>query len=266
MIVSEDIMYFLIVIGIFLSLSIVKLYSDKSRNNRKQTILRYSTIFIVASLLAYFSSIPKFIFYYDASQVNANTLTETSQKILEKVEGEVTMTSYVNMADFNYFMAIPVTLNRDKSKFYDLRRFLPRLKMKYVYYYDEPYNNIGYTPGVTSAEDLARQISNAVEIDFDKIHTPKQIKEIIDLEQENNTFVRLVELKNGNKAYLRAFDDLDRYPTESEVSATFLRLTQSVPTVAFSTGNGEPSISKSGENDYSIFAAERQSRMALKFG
>ncbi|MFA5712725.1 MAG: Gldg family protein, partial [Bacteroidales bacterium] len=262
-IASEDLFYFIIVIALFLSLSIVKIYSDKSSNRRETIIGRYLAVVVAASLLAYISSTPTLKFYYDASQIKANTLTERSQEILKEVKGKVEMTTYVNMADFNFFMAIPATINRDKDKFYDLKRFLPRLKMNYLYYYDEPYNNSNYVAGETSAEDLARQISGAVEIDFDHLYTPRQIREMIDLKEEDNTFVREVKLENGNRTFLRSFDDLDRYPTEAEFAATFLRLTQPIPTITFSTGFGEPSITRAGENDYSSFAAEKKNRESL---
>lgn len=263
LITSADIIYFLVFIGVFISLSIIKLYSDKTSANRERIIARYASVLIVASLVAYVSSIPKLTLYYDASQVKANTLTDNTRNILEKVEGKVKMTTYVNMADYNFFMGIPSTMNRDKDKFYDLKRFLPKLKMNYVYYYDEPLNNFDYVAGVTAPEDMARQICNSVEINFDKIYTPKEIKDIIDLWPENNTFVREIELKNGKKTFMRAFDDLDRYPTEAEIAAVFFKLTNKVPKVTFTTGYGEPSIEKAGESDYAIFAAEKPSRMAL---
>ena len=54
---------------------------------------------IVAFVLAYVSSRPVFKFYYDATQMKVNTLTPNSQEIIKRLDGGLTITTYVNILD-----------------------------------------------------------------------------------------------------------------------------------------------------------------------
>ena len=49
-------MYFLIVIGLFLSLSVLKLNTEKKIMSLRTKILKYSTIIVTALLLGYLTS------------------------------------------------------------------------------------------------------------------------------------------------------------------------------------------------------------------
>ena len=60
LICSEDVLYFLIVIVLFLTLSVMKLQSGKERRSRKVTILRYCGVVAIAVLLGYLTTIPSY--------------------------------------------------------------------------------------------------------------------------------------------------------------------------------------------------------------
>ena len=47
--------------------------------------------------------------------------------------------------------------------------------------------------------------------------SPEQMKEIIDLSGEQNTFVRVLETADGRRTYLRDFNDMERQPSEAEI-------------------------------------------------
>lgn len=263
LITSEDIMYFIVVIFIFLSLSVIKLNSDKSKESLVKLSLKYASVMMIAMIFAYLSSNPKMVLYYDASQVKANTLTQNSQDIIDSLDSKLKVITYVNMADNNFHYAIPRTLNTDKKRFYHYTRFIPSIRMEYVYYFDEPIQNRNYQAGVTSAEDLARQYTKPCKIDFEKVLKPNEIREQIDLFSEGNTFVRVLQTPNGKSTFLRIFNDMQKHPGESEISGALKRLIGDVPRVVFTTGSGEPSISKAGEADFTNFSVTRSNRAAL---
>ena len=125
-------MYFLIVIFIFLSLSVVRFNSGRSKESIARLLFKYAGVLLGAMFLGYVSATPKLVFYYDATQVKANTLTQNSQDIIDSLDGKLKITTYVNMADNKFHHAIPRTLNTDKKRFYHYKRFIPDMKMEYI--------------------------------------------------------------------------------------------------------------------------------------
>ena len=54
-----------------------------------------------------------------------------------------------------------------------------------------------------------------------KFKAPEEIRKIFDLSGENNTFVRQIVRDNGEKAWLRIYNDMQRFPSEKEIPAAF---------------------------------------------
>ena len=91
-------------------------------------------------LIGYFSSRPVFKVFYDATRTKVNTLTPNSQEIVKQLKGGLTITTYTNLLDENYWIALPGAINTDLERFEKYLRFKPEIKMKYVYYYDKVKN------------------------------------------------------------------------------------------------------------------------------
>lgn len=137
---SDDVLYFLIVIGFFLSLSILKLNTEKSIMSFKTKVMKYSAIVVVAIALGYVSSLSSMKYYYDATYTKSNTLSKESQEVLKNLEGDLTITTYVNLLDESFYYGLPRNRNKDFERFEKYFRFKPDIKMKYVYYYDKANN------------------------------------------------------------------------------------------------------------------------------
>lgn len=99
MICSEDLLYFLIVIVLFLTLSILRLKAIRQKTPWKISLGKYTAVVIVAVVIGYFSARPSLKCFYDATRTKQQTLTENSQKILNMAAGGLTMTTYVNCLD-----------------------------------------------------------------------------------------------------------------------------------------------------------------------
>ncbi|MBS7197488.1 MAG: Gldg family protein [Bacteroidales bacterium] len=264
LICSEDLLYFIIVVVLFLSMTIIHLQSIRQRNNRMKILGKYLGIWVLSLFLGYLSSRPVLEVYYDATRTKQNTLTENSQEILKQLEGGLTITTYTNMLDQYNWIALPQYFNWDQNRFRQYMRFKPEIKMKYVYYYDRTNNEAldkNY-PGLTD-EEKARKIAEIQHIDFDLLLSPEEIRQQIDLSVENNRFVRLLERENGDKTFLRIYDDPYTHPMESEISAAFKRLTMKLPTVGFVTGQGERSSRQNGDREYSVFTQDKTFRYSL---
>ena len=137
---SADVMYFLIVIGLFLSLSVLKLNTEKKIMSLRTKILKYSTIIVTALLLGYLTSLPEAKLYYDGTYTKSNTLSPESQEVMEKLTQPLTITTYVNILAPDYFAGLPFNRNWDFERFERYVRFKPDIKMKYVYYYHHASN------------------------------------------------------------------------------------------------------------------------------
>lgn len=264
MICSEDVIYFLVVIALFVILSIVKLQGERTRYSLAIRIGRYIGVVAVALFIGYLSSRPALMFYHDATATKQRTLTKPSQEVMAKMEGGLTITTYVNLLDDNSWQGMPSKRNYDKQEFKQYIRFKPETRMKYVYYYDETPNDRleQQYPGLTMAE-RAKKIMQVNGYDSTMFLKPHEIQKVMDLQPEGNRFVRLIERENGNKTFLRTYNDNRRSPSETEITAALRRLVEKSPKVGFLTGHGEREITRSGDRNYSLFTLDKLFRHSL---
>lgn len=261
---SEDMIYFIMVPGMFLWFSIIKLSSRVSHASKGRNAMKYVGVFLVVAVVGYLSSRPHLMGYVDTTWEKSRTLTPNSQEIVKKLEGGLTITTYSNLLDDDFMKAIPRYQNYDKGNFREYVRFKPEIKMEYVYYYDSVQNTKrrGFLSDLP-LEKRARQIAHSYKIKFSRYLSPDQIKQIIDLTPEDNRFVRQVTRESGEKMFLRQFDDMRRDPSEAEISAAFKRMVMELPTVGFLTGHGERDMNLYRDRDYACFARDKRFRYAL---
>ena len=116
-------------------------------------------------------------------------------------------------------------------------------------------------PGMTLKEKFQEMCKYG--IDSNKVKTPEEIRSMIDLSGEGNTFVRLVKRESGENTWLRVYNDMMRFPSEREISAAFKRLVMKLPVVGILTGHGEREYTSDKDRDYSAFTADMTFRYAL---
>lgn len=264
LIASDNVFYFLIVIGFFLALSILKLNTEKSIMSLKTRVLKYSAIVAVMMVLAYISSTPYTKYYYDATYTKSNTLSKESQEIIKQLDGDLTIVTYVNLLDEVFYAGLPRNRNQDFERYEKYYRFKPDMKMKYVYYYDKAYNpSLEWRYPNKTDEERVDLLCKANKLNLDMFMTPEEIKKVIDLKPEANKFLRVVERGNGQKAYLRVFNDNEKHPAEAEISAALKRFVSPSPLVAFSTGYGAREIDNYGGRGFYLFAKDKWFRQSL---
>ncbi|MDQ0106758.1 ABC-2 type transport system permease protein [Chitinophaga terrae (ex Kim and Jung 2007)] len=265
LICSEDVLYFVIVIVMFLTLSIQKLQANRTHQPFALVWGKYSLVVLAAMALGYATSRPVLMAYYDATATKRNTLTPNSQAIMAKLTGGLTITTYVNLLDREFYNGKPSVVNEDKDRLKQYIRFKPEMKLKYVYYYDEPSNNprLNFVYKGKSLAEMAKREAEIGEYDLDMFLTPAEIRKKINLKDEGNTFVRLVERENGQKAWLRIYDDIFKFPGEAEVSAMFKRMVMKLPRIGFLDGQGERKIEGDRAKDYTLFSSVKTFRYAL---
>ena len=265
MICSEDVLYFVVVICLFLSLTIIRLNAVRQKIKFTITLGRNLVVIAIACLIGYFSSMPSMKAYYDATETKMNTLTKNSQDVVAQLDGDMTITTYINVLDPNGgWFASGGFLLPDMERFEQYLRFKPDMKLKYVYYYDTCANEQldKQYPGKTLREKMV-EVCKIYDLDTNKFLTPAEIRARIDLSGEGNTFVRQIERENGEKAWLRIYNDIFRFPSEREISAAFKRMVMKLPVVGFLQGHGERNYDRDRDRDYSSFANDKAFRYAL---
>ncbi|MFA5848282.1 MAG: Gldg family protein [Bacteroidales bacterium] len=264
MIGSEDVLYFLVVISLFLSLSILRLKAIRQKTSLSVSLTRYIGVTFIAVLLGYVSSRPVMMFYFDATRTNQNTLTPNSQKIVAQLKGDLTINTYVNILDKYYYLGLPKGELRDIERFKQYLRFKPDIKLNYIRYYDKA-NNAGLDKRYPELNDRERMLEYAktFKLDSNLFKTPTEIRAMENLLPEGNRFVRTLVRESGEKTFLRVFDDMQVTPSEAEITAAFKRLVMDLPEIGFVKGHGERECIKAGDRDYSLFAQERTFRYSL---
>ena len=134
---SADVIYFLLIIVCFMTLSVLVLSRRKSEVSRNRMWMYAAGVVATVLLIGIVSSRPTTRLYADVTETKYMTLSPLSQQLLAPLRSEpVLITTYVNIADENFSkkFAVPKQMLTDEARFDTYRRFLPHLKMRYVYY------------------------------------------------------------------------------------------------------------------------------------
>lgn len=261
---SEDFLYYLIVIGLFIGFCIVKLQAGRQKSSWVLTFGKYAAIFFVCMLVGFLSAKPNLKSYYDVTRTKTNTLTVASQEVMKKLDGKLTIHTYVNMLEQNYHNGTPTMYKYDVDRFKQYIRFKPDLQVKYHYYYhkgENPTLDKQY-PDLNDKQRLDT-INKLYNWKF-PIQPYDSISENVDLNPEDFRFVRQLEYENGRKTFLRIYNDPYVHPFESEITAAFKRLVvNKFPVVGFLTGHGERMSSSETDRGYNMVAQEKTFRYAL---
>ncbi len=266
LICSEDLLYFILVFCFFLSLTIIRLNAVRQKIRFSLTLGKYLGVILLFCFLGYITSLPQMKVYYDATATKSNTLTVQSQEIIGKLDGNVTITTYINALEPRAsWYADAGFIKPDMERFEQYLRFKPDIRMKYVYYYDKTENpSLDKQYPDLDLEGRFKKVCKTNGWSKVRFLSPEEIRERIDLSGEGNIFVRQIVRENGEKAWLRIYDDTQRFPSEREISASFKRMVMELPKVGFVYGEGERSYEGGRDRDYHTFANDKKFRYALE--
>jgi ABC-2 type transport system permease protein len=265
---SRDVLYFLTIICLFLSLTILRLKAARSPKHWGFQLMKYALVICLALAIIYSTSRPQFMVYKDMTANQTQTLTPNSQAIAKQIDGTLNITTYVNLLDQNVYTGLPASRNLDLSRFDQYRRYIPKLNMKYVYYYDitdlNNNSNMIYQGNIKglSVKQVAQKVADNMGLDIDDFIPPKEIRKIINLSDEDNNLTRVLEYK-GRTSKLRLYNEIDAFPSEREITAAIKRLVVNPPKIAFVTGHNERSISKTGDRNYQMIANDKKGRKSI---
>lgn len=261
---TKDIFYFMMVIVLFLSFSVIKLSGERLKRSILKSTALYALVLILALSVGVITSRPQFINYYDATKAKQNTLTNYSQEILNRLPGKLIITTYTNRLDDTWYHGSPSNKNRDLERFSKYTRFLPDAKLEYVYYYG-PGRSRSLSPedyNLTYKERIEKLCKMTRENPSSYISSTELFK-TDNLSLENGRFTRVLSCENGKKALLRIYEDQYIYPSETEITAAIKTLVDPSPIVGFVYGHNERRCYDLGESGYAAFSTQHTARHAL---
>jgi ABC-2 type transport system permease protein len=268
LIASGDVIYYLLIISLFLGLTILRLKAGREAKAFTVQVGKYLALIVVVLLGGYISSRPLNILYWDVTAQKSETLTPASQAIAKQIRGPLEITTYVNLLDQHVYAGLPVSRNTDLLRFEDFRRFIPGIKMNYVYYYDATdlagNPNMIYQGDIKglSVKQIAEKVADNLQVDLKDFLPPGQIRKIIDLNPEGNTFVRRLSY-HGKSSYLRLYNENNQFPEEAEITAAIKKLITPNQKIVFAEGDYERSITLKGDRSYELFSNARKKRKSL---
>lgn len=265
LITSKDVLYFVVIAYMFLGLTIYKLKAGMESKSVAVKLARYVAIVASALLIGYISSIPGLVGYWDTTRDQSRTLTPQVQKIVKELGDEpLEVTAYVNLLDRYYYLGSPTSTNQNKARWEPYQRFKNNIVLNKVTYYDTlPSMDMQRYYAGKTLQQVAEHYAKTLNVDLKDILSPEQIRKQIDLMGENNRYVMQLKWK-GRTTFLRVFDDIMTWPSETEVAAALQRLQQvTLPRVAFVNSELERNIDKSGDRDYKVLTNTPSFRHSL---
>lgn len=252
LLVSTDMICFLLLIAAFIFFSIFKLDAERTFKSTAYVAGKYLLLLLVVAALGYLSSLPQFTFYKDMTATQALTLTKSSQDVIKQLKGPLKVTTYVNLLNANAGLGLSGNRSRDRAQLLDYERLIPGFEHQYVYYYD--YSSLSSAKKIIDKpeDDLkagAEKLAEVLDVDIDQFMPPSEIRKRIDLREEDNRLIRELSY-NGKKTFLRFYSDMQIYPYEEQITAAIKRLVTEAPKVAFVVGDNERSIDKLGDRHY----------------
>lgn len=178
LICSDDVIYFLAVILLFLWLSVIKLNNEKTRRSLLSKTMRYALAVCTIIVIGFVSSRPAMMGFYDATRSKQRTLSEESQKVMEQLSGPMTITTYVNIFDKEFDVASPKEQKEDMARFKMYTRFKPEIKMEYVYYYSTPKDSALYRQYPNkNIREIAYEVAKKKNFNPQKLKSAEELKE-----------------------------------------------------------------------------------------
>jgi ABC-2 type transport system permease protein len=261
---SKDVLYFVLITGMFLCFSYYKLRGERAVVSTSKKIAAYLFTFAGVLCLGYLSNIPRFIISYDATATKRFTLNQNTKEIVKSLGDEpLEITSYINLLDQLIWEGLPTQRNKDLNRWEPYVRAKNNIKLNYVYYYDYPGTEQSMIDfkGQT-IKQVAERYAKIFNVDLKDFKSPEEIHKIADLNTENNRYV--IQLKYKDKStFLRLFNDNLVFPSETEIAAALKRLMIPLPQIVFVESEMERGRNSVGERDYGNLANEINMRHSL---
>lgn len=262
---TDDIIYFITIILLFLTLTVFRVSFPRRALGFWKKLAAYLSLAAAVVILAVFSTRPGLTGIYDVTRTKQNSITEGSKEVVRQIDGKITVNSYVNMLDNMSRNYLPTLFYQYRSLFEQYKLTKPDIEEHTIYYYGDSPFSIRSNPSLQGMSlDEARDYTAMIyTLNPRRYRSPEEMVGIKAVEDSQGAFVREIITADGRVEYLRDFNDMERTPSEAEITAVLAKFITELPAVGFMEGNGERSLSGSSLEDYGDFSVDLYSRYAL---
>jgi ABC-2 type transport system permease protein len=247
---TKDVIYFIVVTGLFLAWSIHTLQSSRNAKPFWFKIALYPGILVLALAIGYVTARPALVGYLDATSTGANTLTKITRDLIDSLRNKkLTVSVYDNLLDRDYQNLSPEARNSFLEIWEPYLRYKSDIHFKYVYYYDSTFDEHGPENDPHILRTLAENVTVALRTSLSGFKTPQEIRKMIDLSPEHNRPVMDLEC-GGRHTWLRTNVDNNFFPDERRIAAALKRLLITPPIIGVWQGDLERDIYKKNEKSY----------------
>lgn len=263
---TAHVAYFLCIISLFVSLTVIRLSALRSSAGWLTIFVRGISVAAMAAIVGWVLSLPQLNQYLDTTYDQRNSLAPESVELMNRLEGPWEIVTYANIIDRMGRAAWPSERIRDRLRYERYRAINPNLFMRYFLYYDIDGASDVYTRPEDSRSDqeIIEDYGQRVGLDVESIPPGQALDEQIalDLEREGFRSLRVVRW-NGREAILRHFNDATRFPAERTRAAAIKSLLDGPRRVGVGSNAGERSIDGFGPKDFRVRFTERTHRFSL---
>lgn len=255
LITTKDIIYYLVIIFMFVSFTLLKLKGGRESKPWYIKTARYFAVVFTGLLIGYISSRPAFTGYLDTTADKMNTIDPRTQKTVKDLgDSTLEVTLYTNLFAPTVSYGLPGARNKYIADVWEkYQRFKTNIHFKYEYYYTMPDGDSSLYkqfPG-KNIRQIAGLMAKISKVDSAMFKTPEEMRQLINLGPEKYRMVMQLKFQ-GRTAMLRTGFQESMWPDEMNFNAAFKRLMNApMPKVYFVTGELERNIHKRGEREFS---------------
>lgn len=265
---SNDIFYFLIISVFFLALTFFRIKFIQNPPHLLKKIRTLSFTVLLSITLGLLTAQANFIWHYDATPNKAHSISEKSKQIINQAKQQpILIRSFVNIADYNNWVAVPAAINEDKSRFRPFVLDYPNIDFDYVYYKAEPLKNHDYNdPYRLPTQELVKIFAKVNHLNEKKLLSTQEVFEKygVDTRKEQNSVFKTVSIANQkNKAILRLFDDMKFFPSENEISIAIKSIIDKNTPILFVNDIGSRTLKIDEGKEYTDIFEKKSSRNSL---
>ncbi len=265
LIASENVIYYLAIILIFLSLSTIRVMGIRSGTRWPEAVAKGGLLSAGIVCAGWFSSSPQYSLYFDFTENRRNSITQETADLMERLEGEWKVETVANLFDSHASIAWPRSRIQDRERWRPYSRENYRLSMTYqVYQFLDRNSYWAQRRAEYVSEEILEDYAPTVGLDPLSIVSSTEMSALVDVDLAKEEFrtIRVLGWR-GRREILRYFDDIARFPGEREISAAIKRLLVGPQKVLVSNSNGERSITRKGAGDVEANFTNVSNRYAL---
>ncbi len=265
LIVTEDVVYFLLIIVLFLSLTYFRLSAGRRVERTSSRVFKIILVVGTIAIAGLISSHSRLTGFADMTRTKMMTLSPGSQSALEEFKGPWSITVYANYLDRR-----SAGLFRPRNQRWHTRLMMDQFlrhnidgAISYRFFYGPSPDGFVFErfPDMP-LEEVAMRLAAEDGISSEDFLTEEDVVSALGESFNVYTTYFLIEW-DGEARVLPIFNDAIRVPGEMEFATAFRTMIERPRNIAYVSGQGERSAVRRGAINHQRYVSQRDHRFAM---